>query len=133
MQRMLKTAEPTMVPTPTSPFVMKTPAQQIHKHWSAHMTSSLFTLRGQILFDFVFWVMLTWFFGVSGVRLALLMVTNNWVCINNINQLKLIFMIFFYIYVYKGYIMKRLMAFTLSGHSSCYYKKSIMRVDNQIQ
>lgn len=132
MQRMLKTAEPTMVPTPTSPFVMKTPAQQIHKHWSAHMTSSLFTFWGQILFDFVFWMTLTWFFGVSGVRLALLMVTSNWVCINNINQLNLIFMIFFYIW--RGYIMKRLMAFTLSGHSSCYYKKkSIMRVDNLIQ
>lgn len=28
MQRMLKTAEPTMVPTPTSPWVMKTPAHR---------------------------------------------------------------------------------------------------------
>lgn len=30
MQRMLKTAEPTMVPTPTSPLVMKTPARHTH-------------------------------------------------------------------------------------------------------
>lgn len=29
IQRMLNTAEPTMVPTPTSPFVIKTPAKQV--------------------------------------------------------------------------------------------------------
>lgn len=35
MQRMLNTAEPTMVPTPTSPFVMNTPMDQRHrKPWS---------------------------------------------------------------------------------------------------
>lgn len=32
MQRMLKTADPTMVPTPTSPWVMKTPAQKAANH-----------------------------------------------------------------------------------------------------
>lgn len=29
IQRMLNTAEPTMVPTPTSPFVIKTPEKQV--------------------------------------------------------------------------------------------------------
>lgn len=36
MQRMLKTAEPTMVPTPTSPWVIKTPAGTVSQHAHTH-------------------------------------------------------------------------------------------------
>lgn len=37
--RMLKTAEPTMVPTPTSPLVMKTPAGSWKRMWSGNTAS----------------------------------------------------------------------------------------------
>ncbi len=36
MTSMLKTADPTMVPTPRSPFVINTPASQAREQWS-HM------------------------------------------------------------------------------------------------
>ena len=36
MQRMLKTADPTMVPTPTSPLVMNTPGERVSKHTHTH-------------------------------------------------------------------------------------------------
>lgn len=36
MQRMLKTAEPTMVPTPTSPLVMNTPRERARQHINTH-------------------------------------------------------------------------------------------------
>lgn len=42
MHKMLKTADPTMVPTPTSPLVMKTPGDGVtHKH--THMQHQAFT------------------------------------------------------------------------------------------
>lgn len=36
MQRTLKTAEPTMVPTPTSPLVMNTPTDERLQHSKSH-------------------------------------------------------------------------------------------------
>lgn len=66
MQRMLKTAEPTMVPTPTSPLVMNTPgAAEKYAHVQTHTHTIVTPQRGCMIVLLSIYSAATIFQGVS--------------------------------------------------------------------